>query len=86
MEHIKTIVELNRKKAKKKSLKGLKVLNFTPMFEYWQGAFKIIPESLQNLPNKNYENNKCLTWYERQEMNHDKVMKEFKRIFQWQKK
>ena len=56
------------------------------MFEYWQGAFKIIPESLQNLPNKNYENNKCLTWYERQEMNHDKVMKEFKRIFQWQKK
>ena len=63
MEHIKTIVELNSTKAKKKSLKGFKVLNFTPIFEYWQGAFKIIPEALQNLPHDKYEKNKCLNFY-----------------------
>tara|TARA_R110002153_G_scaffold39251_8_gene113150 strand:- start:274 stop:534 length:261 start_codon:yes stop_codon:yes gene_type:complete len=86
MEHLKTKVELNGSKAKTQSFDGFKVLNFTPMFEYWLGSFYIIPEALQNLPHEEYKNNKCLTWYETQVLNHDKVMNEFKRIFGWQKK
>jgi len=81
MEHIKIRTE--------KKLDWTKVnlpkLDFTPMFDYWTGAMHIIPSALQNLPHEAYQNNKVLTWYDKQKQNNDKVMDEFKRIFKWKR-
>lgn len=80
MEHIKI------KTSKKADLSKMKVIDMTNMFEYWTGALTIIPGTIKAIEFVNYENNKCLTWYERQKLHHDKVMEEFKNIFKWQKK
>lgn len=86
MEHIKTTIELNGSKAKKKTFKDFKVLDFTPMSGYWIGACKIIPTVIDSLPNLIYKSNQCLTWYERQQEKHNLKMIEFKKIFPWLKK
>lgn len=79
MEHIKI------KTSKKADLSQLKVLDFTPLFEWMTGALIIIPQALKSIELTDYQNTRCLTWYERQKEHHDQVMKEFKNIFQWQK-
>jgi len=55
MEHIRITI------SKKANFTTLKRLDFTPMFQYWNGAMKFIPKVLKYLPNDLYENNKCLT-------------------------
>jgi hypothetical protein len=57
----------------------------TPMYDYWIGGMILIPQSLKLLPNKIYKSKRILSWYEKQKINHDQVMDEFKRIFSWQK-
>ena len=80
MEHIRITI------SKKANFTTLKRLDFTPMFEYWYGAMKFIPKVLESLPNGLYENNKCLTWYERQVAKNRKKMIELKNTFRWLKK
>tara|TARA_R100001244_G_scaffold132243_1_gene107672 strand:- start:2231 stop:2476 length:246 start_codon:yes stop_codon:yes gene_type:complete len=81
MEHIKIRVG-----EVKTDLSELRDLDFTPMFLYWQGAMKIVPKVLDLIPHELYNGNKCLSWYDRQVLKHNKVMKEFKEVFTWQKK
>lgn len=81
MEHIKIRTE--------KKLDWTKVnlpkLDFTPMFEYWTGAMHIIPSALQNLPHEAYQNNKVLTWMDKQDVAYNSLKNEFKRIFRWKR-
>ena len=81
MEHLK--IKTSTKEVK---FPKMKVLDFSPMSKYWTGGCMLVAETLKNMEFTNYENNKCLTWYERQQYHHDKVMEEFKKIFKWQKK
>jgi len=81
MEHIKI-----KLKAKETESLKLPILNFRQMYEYWMGSMALIPVTLKNMEFSDYENNKCLTWYDRQKLHHDKVMEEFKNLFKWQKK
>jgi len=60
-------------------------IDITPMWGYWQGGLLLVPKALELIANTKYQNNKILSWYDRQKKNHDKVMAEFKRIFGWQK-
>lgn len=70
----------------RKTFTKIKVLDFTPMSEYWKGALILIPNTIKTIEISDYKNNKCLSWYEKQVEHHDKVMAEFKRIFSWRKK
>jgi hypothetical protein len=81
MEHLKI-----KTSAKEVKFPKMKVLDFTTMSQYWAGGCAIMPEALKNMEFTNYENNKCLTWYERQKEHHDQIMEEFKNIFKWRKK
>tara|TARA_R100001244_G_C5154826_1_gene130224 strand:- start:1 stop:234 length:234 start_codon:yes stop_codon:yes gene_type:complete len=75
MEHIK--ITTNKKWLKA----DLRKLDYSLMYEYWLGAFIVIPKAIKMLPNKAYQNNKCLSWYDKQLINHNKVMAEFQRIW-----
>ena len=55
-------------------------------FKFWEESMMVIPNVIDNISESDYLNNRTLTWYEKQVQHHDKVMKEFKRIFRWQKK
>jgi len=79
MEHIK--ISLKQKESENITLP---ILNFKTMYEYWLGSIPLIPITLKNMDIVDYKSNKCLTWYEKQVENHDRVMSEFRRI--WLKK
>jgi hypothetical protein len=80
MEHIK--IKIGKEPV---DLSGLVGLNFKPLFEYWNGAMLFIPKSIQLIDDTNYQNKKCLTWYERQESKNKKMMNKFKKQFTWLK-
>ncbi len=71
---------------RRKGFPKMKVLDFTPMRDYWKGALVIMPSTIKTIELGDYKNNKCLSWYDKQVEHHDKVMAEFKRIFSWRKK
>jgi len=62
------------------------VINFTNVFDFWKGGMHVIPASIKNMHLSDYKNNKCLSWYEKQQIHHDTLMAEFKKIFGWQNK
>ena len=72
--------------GKKVNTKDVNVIDFTNVFEYWNGGMMIIPQAIQNIHLSDYKNNRCLSWYEKQQMHHDQLMTEFKKIFKWQKR
>lgn len=80
MEHIKIKTE------KQVEWHGLEISDFSKTNEFWMGTLLMIPNLIELIKETDYSNNRVLTWYEKQVENHDNVMKEFKRIFRWQKK
>ena len=80
MEHIK--IKIGKEPV---DMSGLVNLNFKPLFDYWMGAMHIIPQALQLIGDTSYTNNKCLSWYERQEMKNKKMMSKFKKQMTWLK-
>jgi len=80
MEHIKFKTE------NKNDLSEFQILDFKPMHEYWVGACHIIPDVVRLMSKTTYNGTKTLSWYEKQVLNHDTIMNEFKRILGWQKR
>ena len=80
MEHIKFKTE------NKNDLSEFQILDFKPMQEYWVGACLIIPDVVRLMSKTTYNGVKTLSWYEKQVLNHDTIMNEFKRILGWQKR
>tara|TARA_R110000764_G_scaffold23620_1_gene57621 strand:- start:1019 stop:1264 length:246 start_codon:yes stop_codon:yes gene_type:complete len=81
MEHIK--LRLNSKPRKIDAEIGK--IDISMVQGFWNGATSVIPASLRLLPNNLYTNHRCIDWYERVQIYHDKKMNQLKN-FSWLKK
>jgi hypothetical protein len=80
------MIRLKITTGKNISTEECKVIDFTNVLDYWNGGMHIVPQAIRNMHLSDYKNNKCLTWYEKQQLHHDQLMTEFKKIFKWQNK
>ncbi|QDP56666.1 MAG: hypothetical protein Unbinned3205contig1001_1 [Prokaryotic dsDNA virus sp.] len=79
-------INITLRKQKRKRIANIGKIDLKVINDYWLGSMQITPQSIELLPNKLYLGNKCLDWFDKIKLYHDNKMKEFNRLFKWQKK